>query len=323
MGKANTCSRQRFAIALAATVAAIVVVSAAAAPAPVKFKTLGTPAGMLAANGSIWVAGHRGGYVYRLNPRTNRISAAINVGVALCLPPTAAAGSIWVSECFGETGVNQSYRIDVKTNRVVGTIKGAEPVFGAGSLWTGSITGVLRHDPRSGVTLATIDPKISASFSIGVAHGSLWVAGDTAVSRIDTNTNSVSAIIPLTGAKPSGNYPGGYLFGGYGVFAAGKVWVTNPAGLFEIDPTLNTAKLIPIHVRPLSSGGDIDIAAGNGSLWVRTSNSTVTRIDAATGHVTRTYPAPAAGGGGGVAVGFGSLWIANAGLDTVWREPIR
>lgn len=31
---------------------------------------------------------------------------------------------------------------------------------------------------------------------------------------------------------------------------------------------------------------------------------------------------PATGGGGGIAVARGSLWIANAGADTVWREPL-
>jgi hypothetical protein len=56
---------------------------------------------------------------------------------------------------------------------------------------------------------------------------------------------------------------------------------------------------------------------------MRTSDSRIDRIDTASGRVLATYPADGGGGGGGLAVAFGSLWVDNAGSDSVWREPIK
>jgi hypothetical protein len=320
-------SRRALALSLAATVA-VLAVGGAAAASPVTFTTPGAPAHLLIAYGSVWVAGHYGD-VYRLNPRTNRRVATIAVPSPLCLQPAAGAGSLWISGCTGLTGVDKSYRIDPGTRRVVGTVNGGAPFFGAGSLWTTTSTSatpsVLRLDPRTGLTLTTIPIKIDVSpggglIPFAIIDGSLWAMTDTAVARIDTATNQLSAIIALPGAKVGGAYPGGYLGGAAGAYADGKVWVPNPAGLFEIDPSTNTAQLVPVRFRPMSNGGDINVGAANGSLWFRTGNKTVARFDPTADRLLGT--SPAAGGGGGIAVGFGSLWVANAGADSVWRERI-
>lgn len=47
------------------------------------------------------------------------------------------------------------------------------------------------------------------------------------------------------------------------------------------------------------------------------------RIDPASGGVQAVYPAGSEGGGGDITVAFGSLWVYNAGSDSIWREPIR
>jgi hypothetical protein len=76
-------------------------------------------------------------------------------------------------------------------------------------------------------------------------------------------------------------------------------------------------------MQPFAEWGDIPIVSGAGSVWLRTSDPKLDRIDPATGRVRATYPAANAGGGGGLAVAFGSLWVENAGSDSVWREPIK
>jgi len=68
----------------------------------------------------------------------------------------------------------------------------------------------------------------------------------------------------------------------------------------------------------MSVAGDVTPAAGAGSIWVRTSNGSIARVNAANGALMGRYPADPRGGGGGVAVGFGSLWIGNVGTGTVW-----
>jgi len=323
----ETIARALLCSAVVAFVAVASLIGAAsadsAAPGRVTIKTPGFPLHLAVGFRSIWVADHRGGYVYRIDPRTNR-RVAIYVGDSLCFRPSIGAGAVWVSGC--ENG-GVTYKIDPKTNRVVGQRKGNRPALGAGSLWTFSrdVKHVLRVDPQSGLVLARIDPKVDintdAAQTGGYRFGSLWVISDAAVSRIDVATNKVTAVIPLPGAQPSGDVNGGYLYGDYTAFTSNAVWVTNPAGLYEIDPTANTAKLVSLDITPFSQVGDITISSAMNSIWVRTGNTSVARIDPASGNVVARYPA--AGGGGGIAVAYGSLWVANAGNDTTWREPIQ
>jgi hypothetical protein len=75
-----------------------------------------------------------------------------------------------------------------------------------------------------------------------------------------------------------------------------EVWVPNPAGLYSIDAQTNVATRLPIAIRPNSQLGDPGITASNGSVYIRTSDTTVTQVDAATGKPSRTFPATGGGG---------------------------
>jgi streptogramin lyase len=143
----------------------------------------------------------------------------------------------------------------------------------------------------------------------------------SAVSRVDPNRNRVTAVIPLRGSTIGTEHSGGYAEGGYAALTAGRLWVTNPAGLYEIDPSTNTARLHRLRIEPFSEFGDIFISAGNGDLWVRTSDNEVARIDPSTGTVVARYPA-GGGGGGGLTVAFDALWIAEAARDRVARQDL-
>ena len=276
--------------------------------------------------GSIWVGAHHGVVVYRINPATNKIVKTVSIHATSCGQPAVGAGSVFVPDCIDEGG--ETLQIDAMTNKVVRKLPGGGPVFGYGSVWIPNHAGkaVLRIDPRSGVVLARISVMVSGvagESCLGVAGGgSLWIGsdGDKTVTRIDTATNTVTAVIPLAGAA-SGTSPGqGYAGGCEMAYAGGKAWYGNPAGIFEIDAATNTATLLPIRIGNLAKWGDIVMTAGAGSVWARTSGDSVTRIDPATGNVIRTYPAT--GGGGGMSVAYNSLWIANAGADSTWREPL-
>lgn len=314
--------------------------SAAAVNAPhgaAGIATPGFPAMIVAASGSIWVFPHRAFLVYRVNPATNRIVAEVNVHDTPCTLAAAGAGLVWLSNCGpGENSTGWVFGIDATTNRVVRRIRGGFPAFGDGSLWVLDDSGkrVRRVDPRSGVVLANIptgsdqQPGGGTLALAGIAYGSAWLASDASrtVTRISTVTNKVTAVIPLAGAKTQDEaFPnaGGYIDGAQMAFEGGKAWYGNPAGLFEIDPQTNNAKLIPLRMQPFTEWGDIPIVSGAGSVWLRTSDTRLDRIDPATGRVLATYPADSGGGGGGLAVAFGSLWVDNAGSDSVWREPIK
>ena len=99
--------------------------------------------------------------------------------------------------------------------------------------------------------------------------------------------------------------------------AAGAVWITNSAGLFRIDPSHNRAGRLPIRAKPFSEYGHIDVAAGEDRVWMRAGDRRVVAVDPRTARVTDRRPA--SGGGGNIEFGFGSLWVANAADDDVWR----
>jgi outer membrane protein assembly factor BamB len=80
-------------------------------------------------------------------------------------------------------------------------------------------------------------------------------------------------------------------------FAAGKVWVPNPAGLYQIDPATNTAKVVPIPLHGMSQNGDVNVVADGDKVYVRTSDTSIACIDARTGKVVRRFPATGGGGG--------------------------
>lgn len=299
-------------------VAVFTAVAGAATPKRVTIRQVGYAGDLAVGFNSVWAPDHRGGVLYRINHATNRVKA-IEVGESLCGLPAFGGGAVWIWGCDS----NVTYEVDPSTNRVVAQRRGGNPAFGDGSLWTLSPAGaVLRIDPRSGLTLATITADTTNGGPALAAAGSMWIEADDAVTRIDLQTNKVKAVIPLPGWKGSGDVPGGFLYANYIVYANGKIWDSNAAGLYVIDPATDHARRIAVELHPFSQFGDAVVAAGRGSIWIRTGDASVARIDPHTGTVTKRYSADRAGGGGGIAVGFGSLWIANFGSLTVWREPV-
>lgn len=299
----------------------------AAKPARTVINTPSYPIFALSGYGSIWVGTHHSTLLYRIDPRTNRIAKRIVLHQTPCGTPVLGRNAVLVPDCQDEGG--NTLAISPATNRVVRTFHASLGAYGYGSYWGLTLNAkfVKRLDPQTGVTLASIPSGISDSGAdyacVGTAGaGSIWFGADAdkTVSRIDAATNKVVAVIALPGAAAQPSPGQGYAGGCPMIYAAGKVWRANPAGIYEIDPATNTARLLRVHIGNLDMWGDMMWASGGGSLWVRTAGSTVTRIDPKTGNVLGSYPAT--GGGGGVTVAYGSLWVANAGADTVWREPL-
>ena len=105
----------------------------------------------------------------------------------------------------------------------------------------------------------------------------------------------------------------------------GYIWVKgdDSGRLLRIDPKTAAIRSFDLSgFTGLSQLYDIWPATGLGSVWVRLTDDSVTRVDPRTGTVMGTYPADAAGGGGWPTVGFGSLWVPNFGSDTIWRDRI-
>jgi streptogramin lyase len=278
-------------------------------------------------DGSIWAASHEGNDLFRISPADDRIVARIRVGENQCIGGAAGGGAVFEPNCAAETGQGWVYEIDARSNRVVRRIAGIGAAYAAGSLWTTSQddSALLRVDPRSGIVLARIrlpvQPPRYWDFPTTMCGGSLWVLADTAIVRIDPGTNRAAGVIQLPGARSAYGPGGGYFSANFAACAGGSLWVPNLAGLYRIDPPTGAARRLRIAVHASAGLGDPGVTAGAGSVFVRTSDTTITRVDARTGRIQRTYPA---GGRGGeqIAVVGGSLWVPVAYPGDVWRDRL-
>jgi YVTN family beta-propeller protein len=124
------------------------------------FPVEGTPDWQAVTEDAVWVANGPKNTVHRLDAKTNKVIATIEVGKRPCSGLASAFGSIWAPNCTDKT----LSRVDMKTNTVVATI----PV-------------VLRQ--AGGLTAST---------------DSIWILSDTKESfRESIETNRVVAEIPV------------------------------------------------------------------------------------------------------------------------------
>jgi streptogramin lyase len=292
-------------------VALTLAATTAAAPRPIAtFHTPYTPTQIVSAFGAIWVAGGRGGDLYRLNPTTNRIGFHLQTNADTCDLWTQAA-ELWLGDCD-----DSHFRVtDVRRpQRLRNAQRDWRPY--ARSLWGWSGGSYVRIDPKTHVVVKSF-PHIQSDVPNAFGYGSVWFGTYTHVTRIDVATNAVS-VIPLPGAKTEPGPAQGFANPWHMALAAGRVWFGNPAGIYRLDTRTNTATLLRIPIGPYPDGGNIDIVAGAGSIWAGTSERAVVRIDPSTGNVIGRYP----GGGGDIAVAFGSLWVTKPVIDQVWRIPV-
>ncbi|MDX6440887.1 MAG: hypothetical protein QOE43_616 [Gaiellaceae bacterium] len=297
--------------------------------APTSISVSGFPAIVATGYGSVWVGGHRNGVLYRIDPKTNRITGKVALPGPINGTLTIGAGAVWAQSAAPDGSESYVYRINPFTMRIVERHEGITSVLGAGSWWFGTLQppSLLRVKPNAGTVMARItkfgvDPN-RVNIPIAFGRGSIWVySPDDAVIRISVATNRATAVIPLPGAKRANAITHGYLMGGPAAIVGGYVWVVSPAGLYRIDPQSNAAELLSLRVTPFSQWGLPSVSSGpRGTLFVRTSDRVVTQIDPSSGAALRTYPA--SGGGGETAVGFGSLWIANALANSISRIALQ
>lgn len=278
----------------------------------------GAPTSVGIGFGSLWVASHRGSLLYRIDPDTNAIEAQIVIGREQCGDISFGDELVWVSSCGS---YNSMFRVDPLTNAVVGSDRwpGLSVAFGADSIWAileNSSKGVLGRFEVGSYELAHLIPVGSGPLFVAYGFGSAWVsnASDGTVQRINSERNEVEAtlLVGPPGVTGSGN------------IAVGEdaLWVgsVGDGSVYRIDPLTNSVERIDLGLTKQTEFWDLFIEAATGAIWLRTSDDTIARIDTRTRRVVATYPA--SGGGGDMAVGFGSLWVANFADDTIWRIGI-
>ena len=213
--------------------------------------------GLAAGFGSLWVPCCGWKSLFRVDLKTNEVTAVIPTSIGFREGSIATgAGGVWLMTSSRGTLT----RFDPDTNKVAAKISVATGsyglAFGEGAVWVTSTKHgtVARVDPSKHLLAATIPVGPSPRF-IAAGEGAIWALnqGDGTVSRIDPNSNRVVATIDV-------GVPGG---GGDIATGEGSVWVSAwDYPLSRIDPSTNR-----VVQQFYGAGGDA-IKVGLGSVWL-------------------------------------------------------
>ena len=273
-----------------------------------EFPVAGVPDWQVVTEDAVWVSNGPKNTLHRLDAKTNKVVATIEVGKKPCSGLAAGFGSIWVPNCTDKT----VSRVDIATNTVVATIP-VGPAESEGGLaasrdaiWIPSDKqGVLsKIDPKTNTVVATIEiPPGSPACTFG--EGAVWCTSTekSVVVRVDPKSNKITDMVDV-GPKPRFLTTGG-----------GSVWTLNQGDgtVSRVDP--KKRKLIAhIEVGVPGTGGEI--AWGEGGVWLTVFQIPLTFIDPRTNAVTRQWVGP---GGDAVRVGHGSVWLSNLREQNLWR----
>lgn len=273
-----------------------------------EFPVPGVPDWQVVTDDSVWVSNGPKNSLHRLDVKTNKVVANIEVGKRPCSGLAAGFGSIWVPNCVDKT----VSRVDIKTNKVIATIPvgPAESEGGIAAskdaIWLPSDKkGVLsKIDPKTNTISATIDiPEGSPACTFG--EGAVWCTSTekSLVVRVDPKTNQVTDKIEV-GPRPRFLTTGG-----------GSVWTLNQGDgtVSRVDAKKRTL-IKHIELGIPGSGGEI--AWGEGGVWVTVFQIPLTFINGKTNAVVKQWTGP---GGDAVRVGHGSVWLSNLREQNLWR----
>ena len=253
--------------------------------------------------GHFWVVDFSPGAFVEIDPSNGRIVRQVSPptrdpkvrGDSHSLTLFAVQGNaLWAVS--GDDVVQMDIALDREVNRfrldhyVRGPPGLAEGVaLGGGSVWVSRDVGagqVLRLNPVTGKVEHRFD-NLPMHEQLSYGDGSLWVADERGIARIDAATNQVTRVDGIKGSM-------------FVVAGGGFGWTSGTAkGLvYKIDQTGQLAATYPVGL------GDAFMSYANGRLWVGAGDpGTVTGIDGATGK-TITYrfghPVETITAGGGV-----------------------
>jgi virginiamycin B lyase len=267
----------------------------------------------IAVDESVWISNYPKDSVTRLDAKTNQVAATVPTGKQPCSGLAAGFGSLWVPNC----GDHTLSRIDLKSGKLAATI----PVgvadseggiaAGAGSIWllTDARSTLARLDPDTNKVVAEIRVP-AGSFTAAFGEGAVWVTSteNNFLTRIDPQTNLIVETIAV-GKSPR-----------FLAIGEGAVWILNQGdgSVSRVDPKTNKLTAT-IEVGVAGPGGDI--AAGEGSVWVSSSDFPISRIDPASNRVVQQFTGD---GGDSIRIGLGSVWLTNLKAQNVWRiDPKR
>ena len=223
--------------------------------------------------GSVWAL-DSGSTLYRLNPRTARVTKRIPTGASAAYNIWIGGGAVWVADDQGA----RVLRISRSTNRVVARIAvgdgPADMVFAGKRAWvlTHRDNTLFRIDTATNVAtrLATIEGENAAAERLALLGASLWITGrGVPLLEVDPETGTTRRSIDIQGT------------GIDVVAAANALWI--PVRTAAVDrtgfPTMTAVRRVTTAgtvTTVATARGRVDVhglAAGRGSVWLADNTS--------------------------------------------------
>lgn len=298
-------------------------VPAAPAGKVVSIPVHGNPEAIGAGFGSIWAIGHRNGFIYRIDPRTARVTKTIGLGGTFYLGFALGDGAIWTYR----DDTHRLLKVDPAGGRVLASRSMPLTLYsmtiGPGGLW--SLAGgnsLLQLDPKTLRVSRRIRLPIRSTpgggFYLTQGLGSLWVAGRDEIARLDPLSGRVVKRFRISG-------PANAIAVGHGA-----VYYTdsNKEDLYRVAlPGGHVTALGRVTSQP----GELALLGGRAFVTDDGSNS-LTAVDPATGQRGKTLVlrrGPAVGnnepdgiGLDGIAQAGGALWLPDWDANEIYRVPL-
>ena len=258
---------------------------------------------------AVWAGSTGPNAVHRIDPRTNKRVATVQLGGEPCSGLAVGFGSVWIPLCGKPPTLA---RVDASRNEVTALFQAgpAGPEGGVttstDSVWvvTDKDGSLARIDPDTGTVRQTVRVP-AGSYNPRFYEGRIWVtrADGAEITAVDALTGAVLGTT-RTGPGPR------FLASG-----AGSIWTLNQG-----DGTLTR---IDIHSRkPLKTialgtpghGGDITFAAG--LVWTSMWKVPLSAVDSADSKLLCQWTGP---GGDSLGIGHDAIWLTDYHGGTISR----
>jgi virginiamycin B lyase len=261
---------------------------------------------------AVWVASTGPFAVHRIDPKTNRRIASVDLPGEPCAGLVTGSGSLWIPLCTAPASLA---KVDLKTNRLtaifaVGPAAAEGGIaYGAGSVWliTDKSGDLARINPENGAILDTLHVP-PGSYNPAFGGATLWVthAEGSGLTGIDAATGRTTATI-ATGPNPRFLTAGG-----------GAVWTLNQGDgtLTRVDARSRRATTIALG----TPGHGGDIAFSDGRVWTSMPKVPLSLIDADTNRLRCQWAGP---GGDSLGIGHGAIWLTDYHAGTLSRIAIK
>jgi streptogramin lyase len=274
----------------------------------------GEPDWLALAGGNAWTAVVGG--IRKIDATTGKVDGLVPIDDVICLAMDVGFDSLWAGGCdkhqlhriVPSSGLPFTPPIDLPITAIV---EESSIAAGEGGVWIVSRDHrLVRVDPVTNRADPDTWPLPEGAAAARAGLGSIWVT----VSLSDTLLRISPADPKTSQAIKVGKEPRFLAIG------EDAVWVMNQGdgSVSRVGKGGAIVATIPVSDVPIQGG---DIAVGGGSVWVRTEQDLVVRIDPTTNRVTTRYGPPSRSGS--VAVDDVAAWVSAHDTSSLYRLPLR